>query len=88
MPQREWLVLIGMGGLFILLGIGSIMRGRSEEKSYYDTISTRLDVREFLNHWPPRVEPGALKIGGRIAIVVGLVLLIIGGIFWLVHKIS
>ena len=88
MPQREWFVLIGSGGLFILLGIGAIMCGRNEEKSYFDAISTRTDAREFLNHWPPRPEPGALKTGGRIAISVGLLMLIIGGIFWLVHRIS
>ncbi len=84
MPQPEWFVLIGSGGLFILLGIGAILWGRSEEKNYYNAISTRTDVREFLNHWPPRPEPGALKIGGRIAIIIGLLLLIIGGIFWLI----
>ena len=88
MPQREWFVLLGMGVLFILLGVGAIMWGRSEEKSYFDAISTRTDAREFLNHWPPRPEPGALKTGGRIAISVGLLMLIIGGIFWLVHRIS
>lgn len=84
MPQREWYWLMGFGGLFILLGIGAILWGRNEEKSYFNAIASRIDVREFLNHWPPRPEPGALKIGGRIAITVGLLMLIIGGIFWLI----
>ena len=84
MPRPEWFLLMVLGGLFILLGIGAILWGRNEEKSYYNTIASRTDVREFLNHWPPRPEPGALKIGGRIAITVGLMMLITGGIFWLI----
>ncbi len=78
MPQRDWLVLMGMGVLFILLGVGSIIWGKSEEKNYYSAISHRPDVREFLEHWPPRPQPIALKIGGVIAIAVGVVLLVMG----------
>ena len=81
MPQLDWLILMGMGGFFILLGVGAIMWGKSEEKSYYDSIASRKDTREFLEHWPPRPQPGALKIGGWIAITVGVVVLIIGIIF-------
>ncbi len=83
MPEREWFVLMGMGGFFVLLGIGGIIWGRAEEKSYYNAISRRFDVREFLEHWPPRPEPGALKVGGWIAITVGLLMLIAGGVLWL-----
>lgn len=85
MPQHEWFVLMGMGGLFILLGIGSIIWGRSEEKSYYDSISSRPDVREFLERFPLHPEPGALKIGGRIAIAVGLPMVIVSVILWIIH---
>ena len=74
---------MGMGGLFIILGIVSIGWGRREEKSYYDSLTSRSDAREFLNHWPERPEPGALKIGGWIIIAVGLLMLIIGGVFLL-----
>ncbi len=72
-----------IGGLFVLLGVGALFWGRGEEKSYYNTISARPDVREYMEHSPKRPEPGALKIGGLIAIVVGLVMLIMGGAFWL-----
>ena len=81
MPQHDWLALMGMGGLFILLGLGAIVWGRREEKRYYDSISSRRDTREFLEHWPERPEPGALKIGGRIAIAVGLLTIVMGGAF-------
>ncbi len=83
MPQHDWFVLMGMGGLFILLGLGAIIWGRSEEKSYYDSLATRFDVREFLEHRPWRPQPEALKIGGRIAITIGVLMVVTGGAFWL-----
>ncbi len=83
MPQTDLLILLVMGGLFILLGLVAIFWDRSEQKSYYSAIATRADVREYMEHSPGRPEFGALKIGGVIAIIVGLVLLIMGGAFWL-----
>ncbi len=83
MPQHDLFALMGMGGLFTLLGIWAIIWGRSEEKSFYNSIATRPDVREFLEHLPLHPEPGALKIGGRIALIIGLLMLIVGGAFWL-----
>jgi len=83
MSQGEWFVLIGLGGLFILLGLVAFIRGKSEEKSYYDSISVRHDAREFLEHEPERPEPGALKIGGWIALAIGLLMVVMGGTFLL-----
>ena len=83
MPKRDCLILMGMGGFFVILGIASIIRGKSEEQSYDDALSTRSDVREFLEHEPERPEPGAFKIGGWIAITIGLFMAVIGGAFWL-----
>ena len=79
MPQHDLFVLMGMGGLFIFLGLTAIIWGRSEEKSYYDSLSTRTDTREFLKHWPQRPQFGALKIGGLIAIAIGTPMIVIGG---------
>lgn len=81
MPQHSWLVLIGMGSLFILLGLGAIIWGKKEEKDYYDSLSSRPDTREFLDHWPPRPQFGALTIGGWIAIAIGVLMLVMGGAF-------
>ena len=83
MPEHNYFILMGMGGLFVILGIASIFWGKGEEKSYYDALSTRHDAREFLEHEPERPEPGALKIGGWIAIAIGLLMLVMGGVFWL-----
>ena len=79
----DYFILMGIGGLFLLLGLAAIIWGKIEEKGYYDSLSTRRDVREYLEHWPPHPEPGALKIGGWIAVAIGLVMLAVGGAFWL-----
>jgi len=83
MSHGDGFILMGMGGVFILLGIIAFFRGKREEKSYYNSIASRHDVREFLEHKPERPEPGALKIGGWIAMAIGLIMLVIGGAFLL-----
>ena len=83
MPNTDLIILMGMGGLFILLGLGGIFWGRREQKGYYDSIAGRSDVREFVEHWPQRPELSALRIGGWIAIVVGVLMLVMGGAFLL-----
>ncbi|GAI11613.1 unnamed protein product [marine sediment metagenome] len=82
-PSGDYLILMGMGGLFIFLGLVSVIWGKTEEKRYYDSLSTRTDVREFLEHEPEHPQPGALKIGGWIAIAVGLLMVAMGSAFWL-----
>lgn len=84
MPQGDWVIIVGVGGLFLLIGIAAHIWGWSEEKSYYDSMpARRFDVREFLEHSPFRPEPEALKIGGRIAVAIGLLMLLAGGALWL-----
>ncbi len=83
MLYPEYFILMGLGGLFVILGLAAIFWGKGEEKTYYDSISTRPDVREFLEHEPKRPEPGALKIGGWIAIAIGLLMVVMGGAFLL-----
>ena len=83
MSDLDWLIAVGVGGLFILLGLATIFWGRREQKSYDNLLATRADLREFLQHWPERPEPGALKVGGWIAVTIGLVLLVLGVVFWL-----
>ena len=83
MPQGESFILMGVGGLFIILGLVGLLRGRGEEKGYYDTLATRPDVREYLEHTPERPEPGSLRIGGWIAVAIGSLMLALGGAFLL-----
>jgi len=75
---------MGVGGLFIILGLAAIIWGKHEEKDYFDSLSERTkDLREFMNHWPQRPQPGASKIGGWIAIAIGLLMLVISLALWL-----
>jgi hypothetical protein len=83
MLERDLFILMGLGGLFVVFGIVLLVWGRREEKGYFNAISARPDVREYLEHEPERPEPGGLKVGGWIAIAVGLLLTLIGGAFWL-----
>ncbi|MBA7715595.1 hypothetical protein ES703_124647 [subsurface metagenome] len=80
-------ILMGVGGLFIILGLATVLWGEREEKSYYNSISTRPgDTREFLERWPQRSQPGALRIGGWIALAIGVVALVTGVAFWLIAR--
>ena len=78
-----WLMTIVVGLVFVVLGLGTLIWGRREDKSYYDSLSARRDLREFFDRWPGRPEPGSLKIGGWIAIAVGLSIVIVGSVFGL-----
>ena len=84
MSQGDWLILIGIGGGFIILGIIGVLWGRYEEKKYFEALAERRDVREFMSHWPERPQPGSLKIGGWIAFAAGALMLVVGVILWLV----
>ncbi len=80
MVLQGWVVPVIIGGVIIILGLAAWIWGKREEKKYYDALTTREDLREFFSHWPGRPEPGALKVGGWIAIAVGAVIAIVGGI--------
>jgi hypothetical protein len=79
----EYFIPIGIGGFFAIVGVILILLGRGEEHRYYDSLARRPDAREFLERWPPRPRVGTLKIGGWIALAVGVILLIMGIAFWL-----
>ena len=86
MPLGDCFILMGVGGGFIILGLAGILWGRHEEKSYFDVMATRPDLREFMAHWPERPQPGAVSIGGWIALALGFILLVVGIIFWLLTR--
>jgi len=76
-------IFLGMGGFFALLGIIFILGNRREKRRYYNHILlTRRDIKETITHEHERFWLLAWKIGGRISLIVGIVLLIIGGILW------
>ena len=65
MPPDDALTLMAVGGGFIILGIVGIIWGRREEKSYFNALSERRDLREFMGHTPLQVI-----IGGLLGILV------------------
>lgn len=83
MPASDAYISIWVGVGFVVLGVVGLLLGRREEKGYYNSLASRRDVREYLEHSPGRPGLGALKIGGRIAIAVGIVLIAVGGTFLL-----
>jgi hypothetical protein len=76
--MSEWFVLAIAGGVFIVLGILGILWGRHEQKEIDEALTTHTDVREFISHWPERPQPGALKIGGVIALALGIIMVVVG----------
>ena len=63
------LILLIIGGCFLIIGIAFYFWGKYEENRYFDTIIHRNDVREYLEHLPFRPEPGALRTGGIISLI-------------------
>ena len=78
----EWSILAIVGAVFVVLGVIGILWGRAEQKKLDEALTTHVDVREFISHWPERPQPEALKIGGLIALALGILLVIIGLIIW------
>ena len=83
MTQGDWFILMGVGGGFIILGLIGILWGRHEETSLFKALAEKPDLREFSLRHVDSPQPGALKIGGWIAVAVGALLLVVGIILWL-----
>ena len=76
-------VILGMGGFFVFLGVIFILGNKREKKKYYNSILlTQRDIKETITHEHERFWLQAWQIGGRISLIVGIVLLIIGVILW------
>jgi hypothetical protein len=83
MPLASYQIILVMGGCFLLLGIIFILWNRREKQRYYNSILlTQRDIKETITREHERFWLQAWQIGGRISLVVGIVLLIIGVILW------
>lgn len=74
----DWYILLIAGGVFILLGIGAIIWGVLEEKRIFNALSQKPDLREFTLEHIETPQPGALKIGGWIAVALGVIVALVG----------
>jgi hypothetical protein len=82
MSEGKWFILVIVGGVFIALGIIGIIWGVREEKRIFEALSQKPDLREFSLKHIESPQPGALKTGGWIAIALGVVMAVVGIIFW------
>jgi len=84
---NEWLIMLILGGAFVLIGLGGVFWGKKEAGEDYQSITARADVhtdtRKFLEDWKADSGSGALKLGGLLALVVGIFLLVLGTVFML-----
>ena len=87
MSGASYQVILGMGGFFVLLGIIFILGNRRDKRKYYNSILlTQRDIKETITHEHERFWLQAWQIGGRVSLVLGIVLLIIGGILWSIAR--
>jgi len=75
--------ILWLGVFFTLFGIASIFFNRREREKYYDSILTRKDIKEYITHEPEQPWLSAWQIGGRISLILGVLLMIAGGVLWL-----
>jgi len=76
--------ILGLGIFFVLLGIAFMLWNKREKKTYYNSLVTRRDMKEFITHEPERPWLNAWQIGGRISLIIGIMLAIAGGVLWLI----
>ena len=82
MDQGDWYILAIVGAIFIVLGIIGVFWGVREEKRLFEALAAKPDLREFSLRHVESPQPGALKIGGWIAVALGVILLVVGIIIW------
>ena len=78
MSAGDTIILMSVGGGFVLLGIIGILWGRYEEKRLFNKLAEKPDLREFSLKHVDSPQPGALRTGGWIAIALGALLLLVG----------
>ena len=79
--MADWSILLIMGVVFLILGIVLFVWGKRTEVTYYNSLASSTDVRKFIEKLP-RPRYVSLKIGGRVAVAVGIIVIAMSGAFW------
>ncbi len=74
----DWFIFVIIGGVLFILGVGAIIWGMVEEKCIFEALAKKPDLREFSLKHIESPQPGALKIGGWIAVGLGVLVIIAG----------
>jgi hypothetical protein len=74
----DWFIFIIIGGVLFLIGVGALIWGMVEEKRIFDALAKKPDLREFSLKHIESPQPGALKIGGWIAVGIGVLVIAAG----------
>jgi len=82
MPRIQWYLptlVLGIG--FIILGIVLMVKASRDEGGYFSFLSTRPDVRKYLER-NSLLAFISLKVGGRVSFAVGIGLIILSTVLW------
>ncbi len=74
----DWFIFVIIGGVLFILGVGAIIWGMVEEKRIFEALAKKPDLREFSLKHIESPQPGALKIGGWIAVGLGVLVIVAG----------
>lgn len=85
MSLTEYVPLMIIGAVFLLVGIILLILGNREEKDYCRTVSNQTDVRKYLEYRTDSIQAWGFKVGGIIAVVIGLFLLVMGFVIWVLR---
>ena len=78
MTNLDSYIVMGIGGLFVFLGLIIMLWARHKQKGYGDVLSRREELRSFLGYWPDFILPSELRVGGWVSVVVGVALIVLG----------
>jgi hypothetical protein len=77
----DWIILVGMGSFFIVVGLVLVLTGRSGEGNYIESLARRPDLRKYVQHQSLTLYE-AWKLGGWVTLIVGIVMAAVGGVLW------
>ena len=74
MQEGDWVTLAVIGGGFFFLGLIAPFWGWDEGKKIFSHLAGQHDLRAFTLKHVESPQPGALKLGGWLGIVLGVAL--------------